>query len=107
MDREKVKRDFEGISTNLISVRKQLAKQMSCERKSIKSLKTELKRRNFALRRLLRQKRVVETNMRNLSTVRNNLAFVTDDRVSMPTWTSSDEGSVAISSSDEFTDSVI
>ena len=101
MDREKVKKDFGDIFTNMLNVRKQLSKQIRGEKRSIKVLRTEVKRRKNALQRLSKQKMVVEENLRDLSDVQNNLACDTDDPVSPPTWTSSENESVGTSSSDD------
>ena len=101
MDHEKVNKCFGGISTNMLNVRKQLSKQIRGEKRSIKVLRTELKRRKHSLQRLSKQKTVVEENLRDLSDVRNDLACVTNDPVSPPTWTPSENESVGTSSSDD------
>ena len=99
IDRDKVKKDFAGISSDLLRVRKRVSKQMSCESKSIRSLKAELKRRKHAKRRLAKQKKAIESNLHK---IHGSMAYITNDHVSTLTWSSdSDDKSAGTSSEDE------
>ena len=100
MNQEKGKEEFVGISSDLLSVSKRLSKQISSEKKSVKVLEAELKRRKYALGRLSKQKEVVEK-------VCKNLGHATNEHVTSPTRSSSsslsenelmgDESSVSVS----------
>ena len=101
MDRGKVKSDFGGASNDLLHVRKELSWQIKRERREIKSMMKQVKRRKAGVLRLAKQKKAIEGTIVNISEIRNNLVFITNEKVPTPTWSSSSEESDLNSSSDE------
>ena len=99
MDRRKVKSDFGGVSSELLHVRKELSGQIKRETRAIKETEKQMKRRKACVLRLAKQKAAIERTILNVSDIRNNLAFITNEKVPTPTWSSSSEESNDESSS--------
>ena len=106
MDRRKVKSDFGGVSDDLLHVRKKISRQIKRENRAIKEMETQVKRRKIGVRRLLKQKAVIERTIINVSGIRNSLAFITNEKVPRPTWSSTTEESDGESSNEESEKSV-
>ena len=101
MDRRKVKSDFGGVSGELLHVRKELSGQIKRETRAVKQAEKQVKRRKAAVLRLAKQKAAIERTIINVTEIRNNLAFITNEKVPKPSWSSSSEESNDESSSDE------
>ena len=89
MDRRKTSSDFGAVSNNMIRVRKELSRQIRRENRLIKELEMQVKKRKQNLMRIEKQKRTVDRTIFSVFGIRNDLAFITNERVSEPTWSSS------------------
>ena len=91
MDRKKVRDDFRGLANDLISIRRDLSRQIKQESKTVRGLEIHVKALRKSVIRLQKRKKTVEQSIRSLSEIRNTLSFVTFENVEMPTLSSSSD----------------
>ena len=104
-----MKSDFGGVSDDLLHVRKKISRQIKRENRAIKEMETQVKRRKIGVRRLTKQKAVIERTIINVSGIRNSAcvrAFITNEKVPTPTWSSTTGESDGESSNEESEKSV-
>ena len=92
-----MRENFSSLANDLISIRRELSRQIKQEVKAVKALETQLKDSRKSLIRLKKRKKIVNRSIVNLSEIRNDLTFVTFEKVQTPSLSSSDEDSDASS----------
>ena len=105
MDRGKVTSDFGGVSSDLLHIRKELSLQIKRETESIKEMENHVKRRKAAVLRLTKQKQAIERTIINVSDIRRNLVYITNEKVLDPTWSSTSDLSALESNGEELVSS--
>ena len=98
MNRAKVKFNLNGLSDNLLTLHAQLNKQIKSETSLLTEAENSVVGIKLSIDSLRKRRDDVRETLRGFTEVRNDLVFVTGEKVKTPSWSSSSDVS---ESSDE------
>ena len=104
MDRAKVKEGLSKLSDNLNRVRNEIATRVRRGSKGIVKYERALKKMKKSVVCIKEMKTSLETTITDLSNIRNDLSFITNETVDLPEWHSSSDVDRDMLSSDSSTD---